>query len=181
MKKLKLIRGQRILNQLNETSFNTLRRNIASIPAGDREQSSNEVHLVKMELTPYQDSNSLQVESTTNHDGNQYVMQIMFEDVIYEDSDQGDNITFTGSDGEQHNILPIKLSKNNVKVKCTCLDFYWRFASFNSSDDSLIGKAPPPYTKTSNRQPVNPDRVPGVCKHLLTTADALKQSGVVTD
>ena len=73
----------------------------------------------------------------------------------------------------------IILAKNTLRCHCNCLDFYWRFASFNAKDKSLIGKAPKPYKPVSNRGPVNPKKVPGVCKHLLATFKAMKHSGTV--
>ncbi len=179
-KKLQLIRGQRILNQLNETSVNALRQNAKQIPAGDREAAAGPIQVQKLELTPSQPSGTLQIDAETHHEGNTYTTTILFEDVIFEDSDQGDNITFKGSDGEMYNIMPIKLSQNNAKVRCECLDFYWRFAPFNAQDGSLLGQSPGPYQKKSQRKPVNPNRVPGVCKHLIKTIETLQQSKVVT-
>jgi hypothetical protein len=105
---------------------------------------------------------------------------MLFSDVVYEDGDQGDNVTFKGSDNQEYHIQPIQLSRNNVKVRCSCLDFRWRFALWNSKDGSLYGDPPGPYKKKTNRPPVNPQRVPALCKHLMKTTIALKQSGVLT-
>ena len=105
---------------------------------------------------------------------------MVFDGVIYDDADQADNTSFTGSDGEEHHIEPINLSRNNVKVACNCLDFYWRFSTWNHGANSLNGNPPPPYQKKNpNRPPVNPQRRPGVCKHILKMAIALKNANIV--
>jgi len=130
-------------------------------------------------MKPYRNTGQLEVTATTVSGGKNYETTVMFEDVVYEDSDQSDNVSFTGSDGDEHHIIPIDLSKSNVKVACECLDFYWRFAPFNSKDGSLHGQPPSPYAKKTDRPPVNKNKTPGVCKHLMKTITELKQEGVV--
>jgi hypothetical protein len=184
-KKLQLIRGQRILNQmledLDETAFTVLRANAKKIPAGDREADAVPIRVQKLILTPFEQTGQLQVEGETNSDGNVYRTTIMFQEVEYQESNEASNVTFTGSDGNTYNITPIQLSRINVKVSCECLDFYWRFAKYNATDGSLQGNPPQPYQKKTARAPANPQRVPGVCKHLLATMVELRQSGIATN
>ena len=185
MCKLHRIRGARIeaqvLQLLDETTFAELERSTKQFtPATTkRELAVNPVQVQSMKMIPYRNSETLEVEGNIQSSGNNYEATIVFEDVIYEDEDQNDNITFTGSDGDEHHIMPIILNKNNVKVRCSCLDFYWRFAAFNAKDGSLYGPAPSPYTKKTNRPDANQQKIPGVCKHLLAMVIQLKQSGMV--
>ena len=116
-----------------------------------------------------------------NDGGKTYDAAIMFDKVDYEDEDTNANITFTASDGEEYHINKLKARGNEVKVKCTCMDFYYRFALWNFNDGSLYGKKPPPYRKTTDRPPVNPQRTPGLCKHLMKLATALHQSNMLDD
>lgn len=179
--KLRLIRGARILKQLVETSYAELEQNTKNFaPASTKRQFAvNQLRVEKLELKPSRESRVLVVKTLVNSEGRRYQPTIQFEDVIYEDSDQGDNVTFTGADREEYHILPVNLQKHNVKVHCTCLDFYYRFATHNSKDGSLLGTPPPPYQKKTDRPPVNLNQTPGVCKHLIRTVEELKRVGMI--
>jgi hypothetical protein len=180
---LLLIRGARIIQQLNEAStYQDLEnKTLAFIPPSRKRQHAvDPIQITQMKLVPYRNSGALQVEGLAQSDGKKYDTIMLFSDVVYEDGDQGDNVTFKGSDNQEYHIQPIQLSRNNVKVRCSCLDFRWRFALWNSKDGSLYGDPPGPYKKKTNRPPVNPQRVPALCKHLMKTTIALKQSGVLT-
>lgn len=181
--KLLVIRGARIITQLNEEStYQDLEnKTLAFIPPSKKRQHAvDPIQIVQMKMVPYRNSGALQVQGVAQSSGKKYDTIMLFSDVIYEDADQGDNVSFKAADNQEYHIIPIELSKNNVKVRCSCLDFRWRFALWNSKDGSLYGDPPGPYQKTTNRPPVNPQRVPALCKHLMKTTIALKQSGVLT-
>lgn len=184
-KKYHLIRGQRILDQinelLNEVSYAELERNtLNSMPPTEKRQFVvNPVQVINIELIPARESQNITAKATVRNDGTVYNTSALFDAVIYSDADQADNVTFTGSTGDEYHIEPIDLARNNVKVNCNCLDFYWRFATWNHQKNSLDGDPPPPYQRTTNRPPVNPRRVPGVCKHLIKTIIALRDAGIV--
>ena len=105
-----------------------------------------------------------------------YTTTIIFNQVQFEDESTNTNITFTGTDGQEYNVQPIPLAQNTVRVHCQCLDFHYRFRSYNAKDKSSAFGAPRPYQKVpgSTRGPSNIKRVPGLCKHLLKTVEALK-------
>lgn len=65
-----------------------------------------------------------------------------------------------------------KKRQNYVRVRCTCFDFRHRFAWEDKAVNALYGGAPAKYTPKpgSNRPPVNPDHIPGMCKHLIACA-----------
>ena len=177
-----VIRGNRIIQQLNEDStYKELKQNTMQFePATKKRQYAvDPIQITQVKLIPYEASNSLQIQGVASSDGSKYDTVMLFSGIQYEDEDGADNVTFMGSDGEEHHIQPIQLSQNNVKVSCTCLDFRWRFATWNSKKDSLYGDPPPPYQKKTDRPPVNPERVPALCKHLLKTTIAMKQSGIL--
>jgi hypothetical protein len=69
----------------------------------------------------------------------------------------------------------IDLEATPVKVSCTCQDFYWRFAPWNDENGCLHGAPPEPYEKKTDRKPVNPDHIPGLCKHLLNAVAVLQE------
>ena len=176
-----VIRGQRILNLLNETTYAELERNtMTSFPnTKGRQFAVNPIQIVNLELIPHDQSGGLEAKGIANSTGKQYQPQMLFTEVEFQEEDTPENITFEGPDGSEFHILPISLSNNNVKVRCTCLDFRWRFAIWNDKDGSLYGPGPGVYQKTTDRPPVNPRQVPGLCKHLLKLAIELKNSNIV--
>jgi len=184
---LLLIRGERILEQMaeelnEESSYKDLEQKTLQFePATKKRQFAvDPIQIIEMKLVPFRTSQTLEAHATATSDGKKYQPSISFSDVIYEDTDQNDNVSFIGSDKEEYHIMPISLSRNSVKVRCTCLDFRWRFSIWNNNDGSLLGDPPGPYQKKTDRAPVNTKRTPGVCKHLMKEVIALKQAGLLT-
>lgn len=183
-KSFQVIRGQRILDQLNrldETSYSELYQNTMNfIPSSEKRQwATDPIQVNEMKLTPFEQSDSLQVECVVKSDDKEYQSIILFDRINYEEQDQGDNVTFVGTDDQEHHIEPIRLNESNVKVRCQCLDFRWRFAIYNAQDNSLYGDPPGPYQKQTDRPSVNQRNVPGVCKHLMKCVIALRDSGLI--
>jgi len=183
-KKLHVIRGQRILNQieqLDEATYAELERNTMNFapPSEKRQWVVNPVQINKMEIIPARESQNLTARADVTSDGTKYQTTLVFDGVIYEDADQADNVSFVGTNGDEYHVQPINLTQNNVKVNCNCLDFYWRFATWNHQKGSLNGHPPPPYQKRTGRPSVNPGKVPGVCKHLMKTVISLRDAGLV--
>lgn len=183
MSKHHLIRGKRILQQLEERTASDLERNTMNFvpPASPdaRQHIVNTVQVQKVEFAPQRQTNALTVRVICNSNGHKYEPSIQFDNIIYDDADHSDNTTFKAIDNREYHIVPIELAKHNCKVRCNCLDFYYRFAPQNNADQSLLGNPPPPYAKKTNRPFVNPQRVPGVCKHLLRAIQALRTVNVV--
>lgn len=187
------VRGERLITIMEkekelllkeELNFNQLQQHTKNfIPVTKKRQFAiDPIVITELKITPAVVSNKLTIQGVANSDsGKQYEPRIMFSNVVYEDEDQPDNITFRASDNRILHILPIDLRKSHVKVKCDCLDFYWRFATWNFANHALINKPPPPYTKKpgSNRPPANIKKTPGLCKHLIKLALVLQQSGMI--
>lgn len=176
------VRGARILQQLNEVStVSGLEQNISTAfpTTTKRQHATGEVAIQNIQYIPYIGTKMLHIKASTTSNGHQYKQSIQFNDVVFENADTEENATFTAADGVETHVQPLVLSHLNVKVRCDCLDFYHRFANYNSQDKSLVGKAPPVYVrKTTTRPPVNPTRVPGLCKHLLKIVDELNRIGL---
>lgn len=178
------IRGQRILDQLIETPLATLNQNTLSIqpPSQRRQHVVAPIQIKSMLLVPMRgqrDNGDLKVEAKVQSGSHQYDCTILFHNVIFEDQDRPDNISFTGPDKQEVHIVPIQLNRNNAEVRCTCLDFYFTFSKWNQSDRSLAGDPPPPYTPKTDRAPRNPMHKPGLCKHLLRVVQELRNEKVV--
>lgn len=188
-----LMRGARIVKQLEEqnqelaeaSTVPDLEDNIvAAFPATrKRQHATGEVNVTNVQYIPYIGMKMLHVKSSTvSTNGNRYNQAIQFLKVEFEPEDTTENATFQASDGEDYHVHPLDLDGHNVKVRCNCLDFRFRFANYNSEDKSLVGRPPPLYQRrTTTRPPVNPDQVPGVCKHLLKVIEMLQRYGLIRD
>jgi hypothetical protein len=182
MSEFRVLRGERILQQLEEdSSVPQLQQNIErGFPeTRKRQHATNEVVVSNVQYMPYIGMKMLHVKSISASNGHQYQQALQFMRVAFEPEDTETNATFQASDGEDYHIQPLQLTGHNVKVRCNCLDFHYRFANYNAQDKSLVGKPPPLYQKKTNRPPVNPGQVPGMCKHLLKLVEMLRRYGVV--
>lgn len=190
------IRGARIASQLEEflaeTTYTELERNtLNAMPGKNRQEQTASVQIRNLELVPYEGALGVNSQVNSINSGNAYQPQIMFLDVNYVNVENAEGeeqqaiendprtVTFQAADGKDYTIEPIFLSRNNCKVRCTCLDFRWRFAMYNDKDGSLFGEGPGLYQKKTQREPNNPQQVPGVCKHILKLVAELKTNRVV--
>jgi hypothetical protein len=86
------------------------------------------------------------------HRNNQYKIIIQFSNVNEEDNKLG--------------YKKPCLTKNDVHIRCSCLDYTFRFQFSNKKVNALYGNPKKYKRKTLTRPPVNPDEVPGYCKHI---------------
>jgi len=182
----KFLRGARLLqwseDDLIEVTLQDLERDtVFGFPnTTKRQHATGPVHITKTKLIPAVPTNDLMCHATAASEGKNYNPKLLFLQVQYDDQDTNENITFNGSDGKQYNITPISLARSNVKVNCDCLDFRWRFSVWNDNSDALYGEPPPPYQrKTTTRPPANPNRTPGICKHIIKLTQELRQTGLL--
>lgn len=183
---LKIIRGKRIQQQIDnlqeDSTYDELFHDIVGgFPnTSARQNATAPVQIGNVKYVAFQPDETLKVQGEARSNGHIYQPTILFQGVQYAGEDTPGATVFRGVDG-QHAIEPIDLASTNVKVRCTCLDFYHRFSQHNQNDGSLVGRPMPPYQKKpgSNRPPVNPQKVPGVCKHLIKLVQTLKQLRMV--
>ena len=194
--KLEIIRGQRILNQLEANALKLVTehstidqlKNKTKAFQPSTKKREHAMHDLAIPHTPvYKAAIGTKVLSimtdVVSQSGEQkvYKTTIMVNRVEFEDENTNDNITVTGADGQEYNFQPIPLGQNTVRVHCGCLDFHHRFRSYNAKDKSSAFGAPKPYKKVpgSTRGPSNINRTPGLCKHLLATVEALQDAKVL--
>lgn len=108
-----------------------------------------------------------------------YQVLIQFQQVKYNPPANRDRVTFVATE-QTYAISPIDVGNSNVKVRCQCLDFRFRFAMINSADGSLFGNRPPIYRPVpdSGRPAANPSKSPGICKHIKSLMDELESGGL---
>ena len=79
-----------------------------------------------------------------------------------------------------YNFGKLSLENNDVLLRCNCNDFKWRFNFYDHIDKSLYGNKRKKYENLGGA-PANPMKLPGMCKHIMKTAQALKDAGIFND
>lgn len=161
---------------LLETSLSqlTARAERAFPDTKKRQHATDPISLIDLTLIPQRGS-LLAKADVRGDSGKIYNTLIQFMKVRYNPPEGSPNVVFKAAD-EEYTITPISEHATDCKVRCTCLDFRFRFALNNFADQSLYGRKPKEYQpkRGSNRGPVNPTRAPGVCKHIIAVIDELR-------
>ena len=128
-----------------------------------------------------QNNQDQEQEQDQNQEQNQDQNRVVSTDDVQEAvQQQQQGVTFKATTGEEYTITPINLNDNVVRVRCDCLDFYYRFAPWNFSNDDIYGPKPKPYVRRTNTHPpANPTKSPGVCKHVMKLTQAMQEAGLV--
>lgn len=71
------------------------------------------------------------------------------------------------------------LAKDDIKVKCTCPSFRFRFDKANRISRAAAGKPFGAYHRKTNRTPNNPHDLPGLCYHIIEFVDYLQSQGFI--
>ena len=139
-----------------------------------RQHVVNTVNTQNIQFIPYIPSHALQIIADTQSNGHHYKTSISFDTVEYQEEPTPQSVVIHGTDNEDHNITPISIMMDHVKVDCSCADFRFRFSQQHFKNKSLVGNPPPQYIAKTNRAPVNPFDVLGACKHVLALRDKLR-------
>lgn len=157
--------------KLIETTLQQLIQNTEqAFPDSERQDDAESQRATRMLLVPYQQGFMVKCTIHNANDQTNYDTNIYFEDISISDDPNEHDVQFMAPDGNEYSVVSSEVENADVKVRCTCLDFYWRFAMWNHNDGSLLGQKPKPYVKKTDREPNNPSQTPGVCKHLIATA-----------
>lgn len=175
-KKMRHLEFEELL--IETSTVHQLKSNTKVFMGPDREKKASQVQLTHVEYVPAIQNGILTVKANTRSSNKTYDTTIQFSKVKFVQAETPYAVPLDLA-GEEIFIMPLKARENDVQVHCTCMDFYWRFAMHNNHNDSLIGKPPQPYVKKTDREPLNPDEVPGVCKHLVKLVEHLTMERVL--
>lgn len=163
--------------RLNESSLNDLYQStVDAFPRTTKRQHAiDPVRIVELAWTPFLGMKTLFIKGTAESGESEYTTLVLFKNVIY---NQESNVRIVANDGLVYEFQKPSFD-DDVLVRCSCPDFRWRFAYYNHLDHSLYGKKPKRYVGLGFAT-ANPLQMEGMCKHLIKTIKALKESGVIT-
>ncbi len=170
----------KIILELTYNQLASQTKNAETIRDSPREQNSNRVQIQEVNLIPSVQNKTLTARARTKSKEKYYDTQIVFYGVDYHNEGGHGRQEFQGADGTSYFIDPIRPYKSKVKVRCSCLDFYFRFSVWDHRDDALTGEPPESYQRrTDTYPPVNPQKVSGLCKHIMGLTRFLKQQRLI--
>ena len=106
-------------------------------------------------------------------------------------------LSFQNTENDEHSqgweILPGKslysskpsLRETGVSVSCLCADFYYTYWLWDKNKSSLAGQNFPAYKRRTAPPEQggyprrNPNKIPGLCKHLITLTSYLASEGFI--
>lgn len=167
---------------LFETTIDDMESNIEiGFPKTKKRQHIvNTINVISVKYLPMIGMKTLRVNGIVNSPNGKYTPTIMFLKVNFENTSTDDNVSLVSATGDKFNITKIDKNNSNIKVRCNCMDYYFRFSVFNFNDNSHILPKPKTYVrKTDSYPPVNPNKVPGVCKHILKLVNYLENTELI--
>lgn len=142
-----------------------------------RQHSTNTIKIVKLEWVPFVGMKTLFIKGTAINEEREYNTLVLFKKMNYLTEDHN-AVKIIATDGLPYKFDRIDERTTDVLLRCNCPDFRWRFNSYNYVDHSLYGRKAPAYKAISERGPINPLQMPGMCKHLIKTIKALSSAGI---
>lgn len=164
---------------LLELSLSNLRNNVSRNFGADRIRRSNRIKVANYQAIPSVGDRSILFKANIVGEEAKYIVSVRFTNVSFSNDPQPDYAEIKAMDGMTYHMKKVTASQTQAKVKCNCLDFYYRFSVWNHSKNSLEGDPPPPYVKKTDMPPVNPNRVPGACKHVIKMIDFLRGEQII--
>lgn len=165
---------------LQESTIHQLKSTVNVFFDTPRTEKSRQVTVSDVKYIEIINKAELEVKAKTRTKTNTYDTTIIFTGVKFlEKDDKRSKTQVFGSDGVYHYMVPIKKNQSEVRVSCSCLDFYYMFSVWNHKQGSLDGDAPKPYIKTTDRPLRNPQKVDGMCKHIIRLSDECSRVGIL--
>lgn len=166
------------MEQLNESSLEELFDSaVRAFPKTTKRQHVvGPIVIENLRWTPFVGMKTLFIKGHARNETRHYDTIVLFKNVNYD----GNQVKITASDGGVYKFNKLSLENTEVLVRCNCPDFKWRFNYYDHIDKSLYGPKRSKY-ESNGRIPANPQRLPGMCKHLMATAKVLNDAGIFLD
>lgn len=164
---------------LLELSLSNLRNNVSRNFGDKRIRRSNMIKVSNYQAIPSIGEKSILFKANIVGEESNYKVSIRFVNVQFSNEPNPDYAEIKAMDGMTYYMKKATAAQTQVRVKCNCLDFYYRFSVWNHSKKSLEGDPPPPYVKKTDMPPVNPNKVPGACKHIIKMINFLRGEQII--
>lgn len=145
-----------------------------------RQHATQPIRLTEIQWMPFKGMKTLFIKGSVQNENREYSTIVLFKNVRYDVPLNDSSVKIIASDYLPYVFEKLREDVTDVLVRCSCPDFRWRFNWWNAYDKSLYGRKVAPYHKVhgSTRPPANPLELPGMCKHLTKTVEALDHAGI---
>jgi len=144
-----------------------------------RQHATDPIRVAGFKWTPFPGVKTFLLKAVATNEDRQYNTVMLFKNVVYRDGPGPGVVKLKISLNESRYIEKLTPDQHNVLVRCNCPDFYWRFNYYDHVDRSLWGNKRGLYEPVSDRGPINPKEMPGMCKHLMKMMYTMQESGLV--
>lgn len=144
-----------------------------------RQFSTDTIVVENLYWVPFQGVKTLFVKATVKNEGRKHESIILFKGVKYKEREGRGAVPLRTSTGKEVFVEQISAREDDVLVRCSCKDFYWRFLHFNKNEGCLYGRDRAKYEALKNPGSSNPNETAGLCKHLIKMVKILKESNLL--
>lgn len=144
-----------------------------------RQHATNTVVVESLYWVPFQGVRTLFVKAMVKNEGRKHESIILFKGVKYKEKEERGAVPLLTSIGKKVFVEQISATEDDVLVRCSCKDFYWRFLHFNKLEGALYGRDRSEYEALHSPGSSNPKEFPGLCKHLIKMTKVLKESNLI--
>lgn len=144
-----------------------------------RQNSTDTIKIEHLDWIPFLGVKTLFVKGLAVNEGKKYESIILFKGVKYALGEGKKIIPIRTSTGKTVFIEQISALKDDVAVRCSCKDFYWRFLHFNKPEKALFGRDRKKYEAIQNPGSSNPQELSGMCKHLMKMGKILREANLL--
>lgn len=143
-----------------------------------RQHSIDPVEIKSISWIPYLGMRTLFCKTLIESNNKEYNVIVLFKNVVVFEEKKPNTYQIL-SENKKYYVQQMFNEINDVNVRCSCDDFKWRFKYYNFIDHSLYGNKGKQYTPISNMPNANPQKSPGICKHIMKLMQNLNDTGIL--
>lgn len=144
-----------------------------------RQHAIDTVRVENLIWMPFLGVKTLFIKGLIRNESKKYDCIMLFKNIIFKENEGKKLIKIRMSNGKTYFVEQINSNKNDVLVRCNCMDFYYRFNYYNHLDHSLYGRKRSKYEALERPNTANPTQKPGMCKHLIKMAKIIKETNLL--
>jgi hypothetical protein len=174
------VQNDNLINFLEVSLQKLYDNSVIAFPSTSKRQHAIDTIVVEhLEWIPFLGVKTLFVKGTIKNEGRKNEAIMLFKGVKYAPGEGKKIVPLMTSIGKKVFIEQISVKNNDILVRCTCKDFYWRFMHFDKNEKALFGKDRKKYEALYSPGSSNPEKLPGICKHLIKLGKILKSSNLL--
>ena len=153
---------------------------VSSLKARPKPNEAGKINIIDM--NPLLSNKTLTIRGQARgSNGENYNLNLIFYGVEYSLTQTSTHVLNVRTRTDQiFYAKQLREDKHHVQIRCNCKDHYFMWHWWNKQNKILLGKLPPKYIRKTTTYPErNPQKIPGVCKHLIALFNRLKKDKIL--